>query len=426
MKKGCVVAELHKLQLHLLQSREKKYPYLAVLLYRGMPIACQAPLAHAWHTVHHLLDALRRLCKAPAALGGAAEQASQRREMLLQSLGVELFACWLAPFWFVLQPLLGSGRPLLFTIVADRLEQLLLPWEILCWPETPCSALDSVVIWRRTLGVVWSPWAAGNKEADLWAQSMAPRLTEPAPQALPGEWPGELRLLIAVARPSGFATRVEESALCRLQQMLQANPALHCCWLMAATRQQLREQIDHFAPQVVCLLGAALLQGEQGFFVFEEADGSAEVRSAAEVMQEIAPSGSVHLLLLLGREEGHPPAVAAMAALSRGVVAQGLPWALLVPASVEDPGVDLFLTVFLQQLVEGASVEHSLLRARHSASAAGQGVLCPTWILPVLFGGTTLSTSQCDDQHASVTPLKALSTTVCFDERMDCSSACQS
>ncbi|MBF0096517.1 MAG: CHAT domain-containing protein [Magnetococcales bacterium] len=362
--------------LQVIRSHNPAYPFLVVYVRAGVPLACHAPPAFAWLTVHRLVDGLRRLFKPDPERTLRSTDRRPDHSWLLHSIGVEFQACWLAPFWFMIQPLLQDGRSIRLSIVARSLVVLLLPWELLCWPDGRLAALQPGFCLRRV----------------PWLRTVATEAALPVAA-------GVEKVLLAVAQASAVPDWSGADGLVQLQALLPGAATLQSHCLAQTTRQGLQEALHHFAPQVLCLSGACLLRGEQGFFVFADADGSAEVRSARELVQELG--GAVPLLLLLGREEGHAPALAAMAALACGLVSGGVPAVVVLPGRVDDPGMTVFLKQFLHSLVEGASVEHALWCGRTAAWTRDEAALCPTWVLPVLFAGTTHSTSRYGEQHAS-------------------------
>ncbi len=398
MTEGVASLTTIELQLQVVRSHHRAYPFLVVYGQNGVPLACHAPQGVTWQTVHRLVDGLRRLFKPSHAHTGAGTALSPDHTRLLYSIGVELHACWLAPFWFMMQPLVQRGRAVHLSIVAHGLEPLLLPWELLCWPDGRIAALQPHFFLRRavpTAGAALSPQR---------------------PLAGMGS------LMVAVAQAMAVPAWSTAGGLALLQTLMPSSTTLPRRWLAQCTRRGLQREMQHFAPQVLCLIGACLLRGEQGFFVFAEEDGTAEVRSAQEVAQELG--GAVRLVLLLGREEGHLPAVAAQAALAYGLVAGGVPAVVMLPGRVEDPGMAVFLQQFLHSLVEGASVEHALWCGRAASQARADAALAPTWVLPVLFTGTPHSTSRYGEQHARFPIPKAVAHDPGSCDRLDITATC--
>ncbi|MEO5353406.1 MAG: CHAT domain-containing protein [Magnetococcus sp. XQGC-1] len=351
------------LELIIAHAQGREQTFHLQLLQDGQVCASHTLSRPACHTFFALVDGFRQLCKpggestSPRSPSVAGEG---HRQLLLQSLGVELFHLWMAPLWSAMAGALSGPQSLVLTIVSNAPDILNIPWELLCGPDGRVSGWAGRVLLRRR------PMACAD--ALDWSEG--------------GSLPGPLRILFASAAPTGFHWVDEEKFRAVLPlQAAHPRPVV----LQAVTRRALQSHLQAVKPHLLYLTGPALISGEQGFFAFADEEGQADVCSAAELAQEILAISPRSLVVVAGREEGRPPPVAAVAAICQGLVSHGVERALAWPTLLTDPFSGDFLGTFLYNARDGATVDQAIDQARRAIQPGCEQVACPAWALPVLY-----------------------------------------
>ncbi|MBF0459802.1 MAG: CHAT domain-containing protein [Magnetococcales bacterium] len=381
------------LELIIVRTQGQGRPFQVTWVQDGCPRVCHTCSTPAYQAVHFLVDGFRHGWQEGEGEAARlpASHDTTRQQLLLDSVGVELFHLWLAPFWFELEPILARQQAVVLTIVANSPEVLNLPWEVLQWPDGVLLGLDErVALRRRSLGDGALPQLSG-----------AMRVAAP------------LKILFMASAPDGFNQAVDRDFSQWVSWGTGCRPPVQCAVLQTATVAALQQRLQQFQPQVLYLTGPVLISGEQGFFGFVDEAGQADIRSAREMATEILLDSGVHLVILAGREPNRPPPIAAVAALCQGWVGQGVAWALAWPGLLTDPFSSDFFHVFLHNLQGGATLDQAVRRARCAIQPGRVRTGYPAWVLPVLYARSnrTLLFNTCSTAMfmQSISPPVALS-----------------
>ncbi|MEO5346240.1 MAG: CHAT domain-containing protein [Magnetococcus sp. YQC-9] len=309
-----------------------------------------------------LIDAIRQLLRTPGPI--------ERIEESTRAAGIELFHLWLGPVWQRILPALPpAGQTTTIAVASDSAELMLYPWETLLPPERDFLGLDlNFAIQRRALGM-------------------------PPLNRCRALSPGPLRMVFMASTPEGFALpsaawERELFAACLPDATDPAVPRIDARMVDTGDWEALRRAIEAHQPQVIHLLGPALIRGTQGFFAFEEPeDHQADARASGELVRELLRHSGAGLVILSGRETGKSPPLAATGALCHGIIATGeFPMALAWPESLAAPEAQPFFSALLTALASGERVDAALTRARRTiASTTTHAVSRPAWLLPTLY-----------------------------------------
>ncbi|MEO5363689.1 MAG: tetratricopeptide repeat protein [Magnetococcus sp. DMHC-8] len=377
------------LALTLSCTHSQDRTFAVTLFWNGHPRASHTVSVSAWHAVHRLVDGFRQLLKGEetgirpgSGLAGgrdSADQVATGSQLLLQSIGVELFHLWLAPFWPELDQPWRARRPMVLTVLSRSPEVLNLPWELLQWPDGSVLGLDKRVVLRRRPGDCDEP-----PETSGDALLSAPT-----------------RMLLVSSAPAGYhGTDVRD-----LARMVPSVPDRHFPLFVGvmhgATRLTLRQRLQRDRPHLLCLTGPTLISGEDGFFGLEDETGQADVCAAAELAREVLAGSGVTMVVVAGREPDRPPPVAAVGALCQGLVTHGLDWALACPGLLTAPFSGAFFRAFVHNLRTGATLDQAVRRGRRAIQPACEQANHPVWALPALYARTHGSLFF---NHCSTTP----------------------
>ena len=306
--------------------------------------------------VHVLADGLRQLLKSGGRSGLAAP--------LLHCVGIEMFHVWLAPLWVEIDKR-RSFDPVFYLVLESNLPEILnLPWELLQWPNGVVLSLDPTLYFRRRLfHPVFSPlWSMGHE--------------------LPVQRP--LRVLWMSASPSGFNQGYSGRDWDDFFQNISCEDVVFQR-VQPATVDSFKRWMQTFEPHIVYWDGAALIRGEQGFFVFEDDEGQADILSATEITQTLFTHHGLSLLILSGREPNHAAPVAATAALCQAFFWGGVDRVLAWPVRLTEPFFRAFLQTLLQNAAGGVGMDLALQRARQVLRPECEALGFPNWTLPVLY-----------------------------------------
>ncbi|MBF0180871.1 MAG: CHAT domain-containing protein [Magnetococcales bacterium] len=299
---------------------------------------------------HHVADACRQLLKSPGS-GELAEDA-------VLTAGIELFYQWLAPEWEEIARRLPGGMPVLLAVASQLEKWSLLPWEALRLPDGGVvGLLPRWSVQRRP---------AGMRHLNTCRATL----------------PGPLRILFTNCAPTGFAapdTGMERAAFAKATPNLQARVG------DTAQAAKLAGTIHQWQPHVVHLSGIPLIRGTHGFFAFEEEDGQPDVLRADEMGRALFHQSGVGLVVVSGRETGHPPPTAAASAVCEGLVASGaVPMALAWPETLSAVESVPFLHKFFEELAASTPVEQALNLARNRIVPATAALGRPGWLLAAM------------------------------------------
>ncbi|MBF0160646.1 MAG: CHAT domain-containing protein [Magnetococcales bacterium] len=350
-------------RLDLTIVRGQASGFLVTLTRDGVSLPGHRVAVSSYRALHLLVDGVRQLLKVGEEHSPVVGRAGAEPSLLLHSVGVELFHLWLAPFWEALAPLVSSAQPVCLTLLADVPDLLNLPWELLQWPDGTLLGVDARFILRR------SPLAVRH----------------PAERAQERLQPAPLRILWVSSRPVQHAMGSREAERAKLLS-LHADAERCVTFLASPTRAALRQAVQEQRPHGVVLSGPTLISGTQGFFVFEEEDGSGDPCSATEMATTLFVDSGVVMVVVIGRERQHPPPVAAAAAVCQGLLLGGVALALASPTLLTDPFSGVFFHLFLHNLRGGTTVDQAAGRARCAIRPDCEQMGYPAWLLPVLYG----------------------------------------
>ncbi|MCW0219076.1 MAG: tetratricopeptide repeat protein, partial [Prosthecobacter sp.] len=290
-------------------------------------------------------------------------QSSLTDPVLLSDLGKRLRDTLLGSKWEALQAFteIGSGRLLVSTPRPDLLN---LPWELL--PAEASAFLVSDGRWAIRRSTLASP--------------PPPSLSR---VALP------LRILFVACSPrdqTGLDFEREEETMLRLVAKL--GPKIHLDIAESGTFEELRNLISELKPHVVHLSGHGVVEGDEGYFTFEDERGDSDSRDATSMAQLLFANRDLHAVFVSGCQT----AVAAGAGMCQALTASGhVPVALGWGASVSDHLATEFARVFYHELAAGRSLDASLATARQELFAQSlvqdgdQVFLNATFALPQMY-----------------------------------------
>ncbi|MBF0357749.1 MAG: tetratricopeptide repeat protein [Magnetococcales bacterium] len=353
-----------QLTLVITKKAEEDSQFSLLLSADDVPLADETVVdKKTYLTVHHMADACRQLLKT----GGNPELSSDT----ITSVGTELFAAWFAPFWPATKKLLASNQdhPCHITITSNEPDILLLPWELLQFPDGTIPSMEEKFGIRRL-----------------------PASCKQASRCCPTLPPGPLKLLFMAATPtnSGEIDHAEEEAA--LRQILAQNDVDICLEVAdSGTFAELETIIHQFQPHLVHLVGPALVKNESGYFGFEDEIGNADIRSANELYNDLFKNTGVQGVIISGRDLSRPSPVAALGAIAGKLVELGLPLALSWGESLTNPLAAAFAQRLYRELGDGKTIDHALAESRRSILGECETSGYPGWILPMLFSTTNQS-----------------------------------
>lgn len=342
----------------------RKTPFHFTLTANGQPLRSQQLATRdTFQELHQRVDGYRQLLMGRAT--------STLAEPALMGVGTALFELWISPFWHGMERTLRLGQPAVLSIVSTLPELLNLPWELLQLPGTP---------------------PVGIKE-HFWVRRLIQRGTGTT-RSRTHPLPHPLKILFASGAGSenpGLppVPDPETQAFAKIMATIDHGQAINLPGAVPLT--QLRTIFLRFQPHVVHLSGTALIKGETGFFVFSDGSGETDIRSAAEITDQLSALGPIPLLLFSGRNPNRPPPIAATGALCQGTAISGaVQQAIAWPETLENPIVGAMAKRFYQAITAGKSGDQALILARQRVFSRCQQIGCPLWSLPVLYGGTEL------------------------------------
>ena len=349
---GCEPADI--LLINIIRTKDKRYR--VTLLERGHRLAEHVGSDSDYRGVHGLADGFRQLLKS----GGQSRLAAP----LLHSVGIELFHVWLAPLWAEINKRRFLNSIVYLILESNVPEILNLPWELLQWPNGVVLSLDPSLFFRRRLRhPVFSPqWSVCHD--------------------LPAQRP--LKVLWMSASPSGFNRGYADGDWADFFQTISCEGVLFQR-VQPATVHAFKQRMQAFEPHIVYWDGAALIRGEQGFFVFEDDEGQADILSATEITQTVFAHQEISMLILSGREPNHASPVAATAALCQTFFWGGVDLVLAWPIRLTEPFFRLFFQALLQNAASGVGIDLAIQRAREVLRPECEIRGFPNWTLPVLY-----------------------------------------
>ncbi len=352
-----MISPSNLLKLAIRPGAGAEIAFHAVLTANDQPLAPEMAIARdRYRPLHDLSDGYRQLLKS----GGNPSLAPTA----LESLGLELFDLWLAPFWPELEKRLPERGSTPLCIVSPAAEIHNLPWELARPPGGPPLALEPRLLLRRSL----------------------PREETEPPSANHVPFRRPIRLLFMACAPSNsgnFNYVNETEALMGALAGTENNIILKTP--DSGTFETFQHSIRTFRPHIVHLSGPALIRGERGFFGFEDDSGDADIRTASEVTRALPGEGVIPLFIISGHDPERPPPTAAIGAMARGVINDRIPLALSWPATLTAaPAADLAQT-FYHALAETGLPDQALQTARRARLAADERSGHPGWTLPQIY-----------------------------------------
>jgi tetratricopeptide (TPR) repeat protein len=353
-----------QLTLSITRDAEPDTHFCVQLYADGKPLSLEHRVTEeSYRAIHHLSDGCRQLLKS----GGNPSLSADT----LTTIGTELFAAWLEPFWLQTTELLDEnpGQPCHITITSSILDILFLPWELLQFPSGVIPGLDSRFGLRRL-----------------------PKSSKSAARCCPTLPPGPLRLLFMATAPtnSGELDFMAEERSLR-HSLLEAGREICLQVVDSGTFAELKSTIHQFQPHIVHLAGPALIKNETGYFGFEDEIGNADIRSAAELSNDLFANSGVQAVILSGRDGIKPSPVAALGAVALELVDRGIPLALGWGESLSNPLAATFTQTLYSTLAAGKSIDQALSESRCTILKKCESSGYPGWIIPMLFA----STNQC-------------------------------
>jgi tetratricopeptide (TPR) repeat protein len=284
-------------------------------------------------------------------------------EQTLAKLGSELFSIWLDPYWSRMET--GSGAHDL-AIASSSADVLNLPWELLRVPGGDAIGTD------------------GN-----WTVRRLPdggQLLRPAATQLPA---GPLRVLYMVSSPKNEAEldyEKEEELLLGALSRAGNDVTYDSCDM--GSFDELEERIAALRPHVVHLTGHGAVQDGSGYFAFEDEEGMADLRPAAQLGKMFAGRG-VQCVFVSACQAGKAPDRHVQDGLAQGLLAQGVPLVIGWTASILDDVATEVGARFYREIANGRTgVDRALVAAREHAREMFAERGDPSWSLPVLYSKT--------------------------------------
>ncbi|MBF0456103.1 MAG: tetratricopeptide repeat protein [Magnetococcales bacterium] len=353
-----------QLALAILQDGEPDTPFRVQLSADGEPLSSEKKVEEArYREVHSISDGCRQLLKS----GGNPALSADT----LTSAGIELFDAWFAPFWPQTETYLKThqGTSCHITISSNVADILFLPWELLQFPNGTLPSLDKRFGLRRL-----------------------PKSSKQPARCCPTLAPGPLKLLFMVSAPtnSGQLDFIAEEQALR-QSLEKAGREIFLEVVDSGTVEALAAAIHQFQPHLLHLVGPALIKNETGYFGFEDEIGNADIRSAAEMADELLKNTSIQGVVLSGRDGEKPSPVAALGAVARELAERGTPLALAWGESLTHPLAAPFAETLYADLAGGQTMDHALSEARRAILTRCESSGYPSWILPMLFATTNQS-----------------------------------
>lgn len=203
---------------------------------------------------------------------------------------------------------------------------------------------------------------------------------------------GPMRILIVVAQPIGLGllSAQEEEVVVRrgFRHLIDANLATVDV-MLSATADLLHQRLEYFEYDVVHFIGHGEYREDQqeGYLIFERADGRAQPVSA-ESLRQILCHRNIRLVFLNACETGMVGRSNTRFDFNRGLapklVAGGIPAVVANQYKVLDLSATEFARRFYWSLAQGSSVGDAAREARVAVnySIAGE---CIDWAVPVVY-----------------------------------------
>jgi tetratricopeptide (TPR) repeat protein len=247
----------------------------------------------------------------------------------LEILGFGLFHLIFEKIWGQIRSIVSNSKVKLI-ISSDIPEILNLPWEIMRPPDEDLLGFDPAF---SILRLPEQHIILAGQDGQLSA--------------------GQLRVLFAAFAPkqSFNYSREEES-------FIKALEGLDIVWdsCNLGTFDELARQVDGFRPMIVHLVGQGVAKDGQNCFAFEGSDGTADLKSPAEIQKVMQ---GVQCVFMSGHQGKN---FAILAAICRETVKAGLPISVAWPGSVKEG--ESIISAFYRSLASGQSIDDALISMR--------------------------------------------------------------
>ena len=297
-------------------------------------------------------------------------------EQALTAIGTRLFETWLADDWAAAEDALSPTDHRRIVVASDVPAILNLSWSLL-----RLSGEDEPLGLDPNSSIRLHPAAEGLAESHDERR------------------PGPLRVLYSACAPrdaGDLGYEKEEQQL--LQTLTQPGPDVAHFGCDLGRFDELQYRVREYNPHVVHLTGHGMIEEGEGHFAFEDQRGYTDLRSGgqiSQIMKDSLAERDVQCVFVSGCETGQAPEVEVTSGLCQGLVRGGVPLAVGWGASILDDVATEFGNTFYAELSTGEDVDRAVVQARRAARGLCRehteedGVVDPSWTLPVLYAATT-------------------------------------
>lgn len=304
-------------------------------------------------------------------------------EESLRTTGTQLFETWLDDDWRGVEDELSPTAHRRFVVASDVPAVLNLPWSLLQLPGKD-----------EPIGL--------DPTSSLRLHPAAERLAESHDERRPGP----LRVLYSACAPRDageLGWENEESRL--LQTLTQPGQDVEHFGCDLGAFDELQDRVREYRPHVVHLTGHGVVDDGEAYFAFEDQEGYADTRAGDQIVNDALAGRGVQCVFVSGCETGQAPELEAINGLCQSLVTSGVPLAVGWAASILDDVATVFGNTFYAELSAGESVDRAVVQARRDARqlcrerVEEDGVIDPSWTLPVLYTATTQADLFDPSQH---------------------------